>query len=144
MVWTLLMSGNNLDVAPTTPTLPAAMSTLATADLGPSDDEADTDFVPEGPKKKAPRVTGQAAGSDDDSGDDSDDEGGAEEVSDELKKLRQEREEQEALDRKQRAAEAFRAMLEEEKLGGPLGGVPRVQVEMVEIQRPRRFAGETI
>lgn len=118
------------------------MSTLATADLGPSDDEADTDFVPEAPKKKAPRVAGQAAGSDD-SDDDSDD-NGEEEISDELKKLRQEREEIEAIERKQRAAEAFRAMLEEEKLGGPPGGVPRVQVEMVEIQRPRRFAGETI
>lgn len=119
------------------------MSTLATADLGPSDDEADTDFVPEGPKKKALRPAGHAAGSDD-SGDDSDDEGGAEEVSGELSKLRQEREEIEARERKQRAADAFRAMLEEEKLGGPLGGAPRVQVEMVEIQRPRRFAGETI
>lgn len=119
------------------------MSTLATADLGPSDDEADTDFVPEGPKKKVPRTPGQAAGSDD-SGDDSDEEGGGEEVSEELLRLRQERQEAEALERKRRAAEAFRAMLEEEKLGGPFGGASRVQVEMVEIKRPRRFAGETI
>jgi hypothetical protein len=127
------------------------MSTLATADLGPSDDEADDDFVPSGPKPKRPKGKGgkrlrsgsqssSGSGSSDDDGDDDD-------VNDEVKRLRAEREEALAAERKQRAADAFRAMQEEARAPAPKVDSPAAnkdEVEMVEVKRPRRFAGETI
>lgn len=121
------------------------MSTLATAELGPSDDENDGDFVPQAPAKKskvkgAKRPRSASHDSDSDSSG-SDDDGEADD--DELKKLKAERAEAEAAERKKRAADAFRAMQEEARSGVPAAAAPK-EVEMVEVKRPRRFAGETI
>ncbi|KAL1410214.1 hypothetical protein Q8F55_004219 [Vanrija albida] len=122
------------------------MSTLATADLGPSDDENDGDFVPQAAAKKPKAKGGKRprSGSHDSDSDSSSDDGGDDDGDDELKKLRAERAEAEAAERKKRAADAFKAMQEEARSGAPAAAAAPKEVEMVEVKRARRFAGETI
>lgn len=136
------------------------MSTLATADLGPSDDEGDTDFVLPAPKAKRSKKRGahgvkrvrsgsqsasdgESSGSSDQDGDDDADDDG----DDEVKRLRAEHAEAQAEERKRRAADAFKAMQEEARAPVKAAGEVKAaaaEVEMVEVKRPRRFAGETI
>ena len=126
---------------------PPTMSTLNTANFG-SDDEEDQDFVlpPTKPAKKngqssKKRTRGsQSPSSSSDSDDsevDKDDE-----MKNEAKRLKLEAEEAQALRREKEAEETYKAMLAESTLDHR----PKVEakVEMVEIKRPRQFAGETI
>jgi len=112
------------------------MSTLAAADLD-SDDEHDQDFKPDEPKlersKKRRRSGSQSSASD------TGDEGDVVE-SGEAAALRAEQEAAETESRRKRAEEAFLAM----KAGGSAPTVDKPKVIMVDVQRARRFAGETI
>lgn len=113
------------------------MSTLATADLGSDDEDADFVLPTKEPKSKRTR-----SGSDSESSGDEDD---AEPEDDITAKLRQEAEDAAAEARKQRAADAFKAMQEEVKAPKVASQAAKEdEVEMIEIRRPRRFAGETI
>lgn len=132
------------------------MSTLATADLGSSDDEADANYTPSLPKPrkaklkvKRPRPTsgsGSGSGSNDDSessassGEDAPLEDG------EAQRLRLEQETLEAAERRRKVQEEF-AKMRDESIAGPSSKPsppPTREVEMVEVKRARRFAGETI
>ena len=103
------------------------MSSFANADLGSSSDEDDQDFIPSSPKPKG--ANGKRAA------DERDDPA--------VKAAKLEKEAQETLERKRKAAEAFAAMRDgpgdekDKELG-------LAAVEMVEIKRLRRFAGETL
>lgn len=132
-----------------------AMSTLNSATLA-SDDEEDRDFVPVAPKPKRKRPAGtkrtraerdgSASGSGSSSASDSDDEDVGELEEGEAKRLKVEQEEAEARKRKEAAKEAYRSLLEgDEPTPGTADKVGKDdQVEMVDIKRPRQFAGETI
>ncbi|TYJ53536.1 hypothetical protein B9479_005805 [Cryptococcus floricola] len=128
------------------------MSTLATADL--SSDEEDVDFVPAAPKTKRPRKTkgktkkakSSGSASDSSSCSSSDGESGDEEDGDEEERIAkkakiEEKEKDEAEERRRKAREEFEKMKAE--AAGP-AEVRQAEEEMVEIKRPRRFAGETI
>ncbi|ORX36424.1 bucentaur or craniofacial development-domain-containing protein [Kockovaella imperatae] len=101
------------------------MPSFANADLGSSSDEEDHDFVPDAPKSRA--KNGKRAPSTD--GDDL-----------EVKRLKQEQEENETAERKKQAAEAFEAL----KRTAGNESEPKSTVEMVEVKRSRRFAGENL
>ena len=125
------------------------MATLASADFA-SDDEGDVDFVPAEPKPKS-KAKRTRAQSDSESASDSslDGEGGGEEDSDrkaEIKRLRLEAQKAEEAKRKQAAADVFASMLADD-LAKPAPvntAETKTGVEMVEIERPRQFAGETV
>ncbi|CAK9783992.1 unnamed protein product [Cutaneotrichosporon oleaginosum] len=112
------------------------MSTLATADLV-SDDENDGDFVPAAPKPKSKakgkRRRGSASGSDSDTDSDSEVDAG---------ELKAEVADAEAEARRARAAAALAEMKAEAAAPRKIEKV--ADEEMVEVQRPRRFAGETV
>ncbi|BEI79530.1 hypothetical protein CcaverHIS002_0100590 [Cutaneotrichosporon cavernicola] len=109
------------------------MSTLATADLGPSDDEDDTDFVlaPPKPKVKGKRLRGLSGSDTSDS-----EEEGEDDANPKAEAL-----DAEAKARSARAAAAFAEMKAE---AWAPRKVETKEEEMVKVQRPRRFAGETI
>lgn len=130
------------------------MSTLNTATLH-SDDEDDGDFVPTASPRKIKKrrinpskrsKTEDGSESDSSSGTSGEDEPNIDD--EETKKLKVEQVEAEALIRKQKAAEMFASMREEVStpvLSGSKGSEEKKSsVEMVEIRRPRQFAGETI
>ncbi|WVQ73877.1 hypothetical protein IAR50_003458 [Cryptococcus sp. DSM 104548] len=130
------------------------MSTLATADL--SSDEEDVDFVPAAAKakrprktttkyKKAKRTSGSGSASDSSSCSSSNSGSGEEEGDEDeriAKRAKTEETEREKIEeRRRKAREEFEKMKAE--AAGP-GEVRKEEEEMVEVQRPRRFAGETI
>lgn len=122
------------------------MSTLASADLGPSDDEEDADFVPQASKrttaKKTKRRRSQSPSDGDSQSSDSDDD--AEPVEDtEAKRLKLDQEEAEAAEARRRAAETFAAM-KQSAVVPKVEAAPKVEVKLVQVKRPRRFAGETL
>lgn len=114
------------------------MSTLAAADLD-SDDENDQDFKPDEPKSTSHRSKKRRRSGSESSSSSSSGQGDGVE-SGEAAALRAEQEAAEAAVRRSRAQEAFDAM----KAGLPTPTAVTSRVAMVEIQRARRFAGETI
>lgn len=124
------------------------MSTLATAIL--SSDESDAEFIPEAPKVKRsrkPRAKRVGSGSATDSSSCSSSSGSEDEDAEvdkrAAKKAKLEEDaKNEAEERRRKAREEF------ERMKAELSGTPAESVketeEMVEIKRPRRFAGETI
>jgi hypothetical protein len=109
------------------------MSTPATADLG--SDEEDVDYVPTSPKRKtAKRRRSGLSSSSTSSGHDE-----VDEVEVKRSKLVAENE------RRLKAAEAFAAMREEgvERSSREADKLEKEEMEMVEVKRARRFAGET-
>jgi hypothetical protein len=116
------------------------MSTLASAEL-PSDDDSDTDFVPVAPAKSKSKSKGKRRRSSDESGSGSGSSSDDDAVDEEAKRHKLDLEAAGTEERKRKAAEAFRAM-QAEVVGGPRE--VKAEVEMVEVRRARRFAGETI
>ncbi|KAK4683752.1 hypothetical protein P7C73_g6477, partial [Tremellales sp. Uapishka_1] len=117
------------------------MSTLATATFhSDSEDEHDGDFVPDQPKQKSRKGKGKRprgvslSDSGSSSPSTSDDEG-------EQKKPKLE-DVTEAEERRRKALEEFRAMQSEDK--AITSGNQERKVELVSVQRARRFAGETL
>ncbi|OWZ70605.1 hypothetical protein AYX14_03987 [Cryptococcus neoformans] len=127
---------------------PFLMSTLATANL--SSDESDTEFIPEAPKVKRSRKprakrdgSGSAAGSSSCSSSSASEDDDAESDERVTKKTKLEEDaKNEAEERRRKAREEFERM-KAELSGAPTESVKEAE-EMVEIKRPRRFAGETI
>lgn len=143
------------------------MSTLATADLGSSDEEDDKDYVPKerpikkrkvaGKKRTDPNGTRPGSESGSSSGSSSDSEAAEEDDNNdaqgEAARLRKKAEEAEAEDRRKRAAEAFAAFNDVAEPprpsvaseSGTLGDTCKAQDErQVSVKRERKFAGETI
>ncbi|XAO26919.1 hypothetical protein I312_105760 [Cryptococcus bacillisporus CA1280] len=124
------------------------MSTLATANL--SSDESDTEFIPEAPKSKRSRKprakrVGSGSASDSSSCSSSSASEGEDAEGDErvAKKAKLEEDaKNEAEERRRKAREEFERM-KAELSGAPTESVKEME-ELVEIKRPRRFAGETI
>jgi hypothetical protein len=127
------------------------MSTLNSATLQ-SDDESDQDFVPSPQRTKKRRLNKPKAKVEDDgsgsSGSSSDSDDNPEERVDleEIKRLDAERKEAEDQRRKEAAARQFASMKED---AGPGASNPGVETRadlkrLVEIKRPRQFAGKTI
>ncbi|KIR52269.1 hypothetical protein I315_05219 [Cryptococcus gattii Ru294] len=124
------------------------MSTLATANL--SSDESDTEFIPEAPKSKRSRKprakrVGSGSASDSSSCSSSSASEGEDAEGDEraAKKAKLEKDAKiEAEERRKKAREEFERM-KAESSGAPTESVKETE-ELVEIKRPRRFAGETI
>jgi hypothetical protein len=130
------------------------MSTLASADLGSDSDPEDGDFRPTLPKSKSKsgrhakaneRKTYTESESDDGSSDEStssedDDGGNGNTLAGDVK-------EGDEAERRRKAQEAFKALQEEVEVIGSersSGKDAAREVEMVEVKRARRFAGETI
>ena len=106
------------------------MTTLASAELD-SSDESDDDYAPRSPKAKLGKRTSVSSSTEDQ----------VDEV--EAKRLKLDAEDE----RRRLAAQMF-SILREETNAGPsrvVSGDTRASgEEMVEVRRPRRFAGETI
>ena len=111
------------------------MSTLATADLG-SSDEADQDFIPApaSPKRRSRKRTRSGSASSSSTSSNS--------GTSERREMKAEEVERKAEERRRRAAKAFAALRQEDPVG--LGGKQENEVKMVEVERARRYAGETL
>jgi hypothetical protein len=138
---------------PIHPTFSIKMPTLATASL--DSDEEDDEFVPEVPKKRTakgktgPRGTGAKRARTDEADSQSESESDTEDEDEDLeleqgeaKKLRLEQEEAEEERRKKEAEENYKNLLEGEDEPAHTSTAPKKR--MVEVRRPRMFAGQII
>ena len=123
--------------------LPLFMSTLASAALS-SDDEGDADFqLPEPKSKGKSRKRARSNSASGSSSSDSDDELDTIDTT-EAQKLKAEQEAAESEERKKRAAAAFEAMKSGSTAAVNKPSTSTAGSAMVEVQRARNFAGETI